>query len=185
MAALAALWSEVQELPAPRLPTKGLAVQRTAWAAWAVALLVLLGAVYPRDMRLGQWQQRLSFQENFPSAAARMMKEGSWPGKLYNDYVWGGYLIWELWPKRKVFIDGRAEVYYPTGAFDSEMRIHTAGAGFESELDRWEIDVVLTRKNGSLANAMARLPSWRKAFYGAIEEVYVRKGSPADERRAG
>jgi hypothetical protein len=72
-------------------------------------------------------------------------------------------------------------VYYPTGAFDSERRIHYASGGFEKELDRWGVDVVLTRENGHLATAVARLPNWRKAFDGLIEEVYVRKGSPADE----
>jgi hypothetical protein len=28
-------------------------------------------------------------------------------GNLFNDYSFGGYLIWRLWPERKVFVDGR------------------------------------------------------------------------------
>jgi len=28
-------------------------------------------------------------------------------GNLFNDYDFGGYLIWRLWPERKVFVDGR------------------------------------------------------------------------------
>lgn len=182
---LSAIWAEIRPSLPSGLKLGSTMARRGALAVWVLALTALLAAVYPRHVRPAQWQSHLTGDENFPKAAARLMKEGRWPGKLYNDYVWGGYLIWELWPKRKVFIDGRAEVHYASGAFDSEMRIHYAVAGYEQELDRWGVEVVLTRRNGNLAHAMARLPNWRKAFYGLVEEVYVRKGSPADERNDG
>ncbi len=181
VAGLMALWNEIRPLsPAPAL-TGGNQRRWVASAAWGVVLAGVLWWIYPRSISPGEWQSRLTGADNFPRTAVALMRDGRWPGKLYNDYVWGGYLIWELWPARKVFIDGRAEVYYPTGAFDSEMRIHYAVAGFDKELDRWDVDVVLTRRNGNLAAAMARLPNWRKAFYGLIEEVHVRKGSQADD----
>ena len=34
---------------------------------------------------------------------------------MFNPYVWGGYLIWSLYPDYKVFIDGRGlipEVFF-------------------------------------------------------------------------
>jgi hypothetical protein len=182
---LSAIWEEVRPSPVRLFNSGPVNGRRVLGLTWGVALVVILGAIYPRSVPVEQWQTHLSGAGNFPTTAVRLMKEGRWPGNLYNDYVWGGYLIWELWPKRKVFIDGRAEVYYATGAFDSEMRIHYAARDFEQELDRWGVDVVLTRRNGNLANGMTRLPNWRKAFYGLIEEVYVRKGSAADEQVDG
>ncbi len=33
------------------------------------------------------------------------------PQPIYNEYIWGGYLIWRLYPDYRVYIDGRADVY--------------------------------------------------------------------------
>ncbi len=42
-----------------------------------------------------------------PSEVVRFIKTEGLQGNMYNFYDWGGYLIWELGPERKVFIDGR------------------------------------------------------------------------------
>jgi hypothetical protein len=36
---------------------------------------------------------------------------------MLNEHVFGGYLIWSM-PERKVFIDGRGDVFEWTGIFD-------------------------------------------------------------------
>jgi hypothetical protein len=115
----------------------------------------------------------------FPHAAVQQMEQGAWPGRLYNDYVWGGYLLWKLYPKRKVFIDGRAEVYYASGAFDDEMVLHNAENGWQEVLDRRQIDVILTARNDTLANALNRSPDWQRVFMGPAEAVYLRTRKPA------
>ncbi|MBC8401855.1 MAG: hypothetical protein H8E14_10245 [Candidatus Marinimicrobia bacterium] len=46
-----------------------------------------------------------------PVKATRFLKANPITGKVYNSYNWGGYLIWELYPQKQVFIDGRAPAY--------------------------------------------------------------------------
>ncbi len=46
-----------------------------------------------------------------PVAAANFIEANHLKGPLFNLYNEGGYLIWRLWPKEKVFIDGRSEVF--------------------------------------------------------------------------
>ena len=41
------------------------------------------------------------------------MKQRNLRGHMLNSYSFGGYLIWNLFPERRVFIDGRNEVYLP------------------------------------------------------------------------
>jgi hypothetical protein len=122
-----------------------------------------------------RWYAYGTAQEFFPQEAVALMQEGEWPGRLYNDYVWGGYLIWELYPKRKVFVDGRAEVYYPSRAFDDEMLIHQVRDGWDRALDRREVRVILTARGGGLAAALRRHPAWELAFTGPVEVVYLRR----------
>lgn len=47
----------------------------------------------------------------YPTNAARFIKENNMQGTMFNEYNYGGYLLYTLYPKQKVFIDGRAEVY--------------------------------------------------------------------------
>lgn len=44
-----------------------------------------------------------------PVRAVEVAKEKGWSGPLYNDYGWGGYLIWAL--RMPVSIDGRAALH--------------------------------------------------------------------------
>lgn len=120
------------------------------------------------------WVDHGLAMSTFPRAAAPRLQAGEWPGALYNDYVWGGYLIWTA-PARPVFIDGRAEVYYPNKVFDDEMVIHRTERGWDAALDRRKVTVVLTQKDGSLADALSRHPGWSLAFTGPVESVFVRR----------
>lgn len=171
--ALAALWNEAASAPWLDRAQQQPALRVAASLGLVSSLGVLLYYQVPRKAP-GQWFNYATRMHEFPQAAVPLLKEGMWPGKLYNDYAWGGYLIWNLYPERPVFIDGRAEVYYPTKAFDDEMKIHTAAEGWMAVVDRRQVDVILTNKVGFLALALKTAPGWKLAFTGDAEVVYVR-----------
>ncbi len=71
----------------------------------ALALLVVglcLGIAQGRffQLRAAEWQ--------YPAGAAQFLKDHRITAPLFNVYEHGGYLIWRLWPRERVFIDGRA-----------------------------------------------------------------------------
>jgi hypothetical protein len=178
-AAVGLLWKEAAPLAPLREITREALVQLAGAVVLAGALLGLTYYHLPRDanrrlLAPGHWYAWGIKLHEFPVQATQLMKEGMWPGRIYNDYVWGGYLIWHLYPRQRVFIDGRAEVYYPTGAFDDEMIIHQATVGWPQALDRRGVDVILTARGGNLATALQWTPQWRLAFTGSVEVVYVR-----------
>jgi hypothetical protein len=51
----------------------------------------------------GRW-----IYNHLPVQASDFISSHKLAGNMYNDYTWGGYLIWRLGPEKKVFIDGRA-----------------------------------------------------------------------------
>ncbi len=76
----------------------------------ALALAVLLCAfiiAMPRDSR---FQAPVAY----PTDAVAYMNSHGMQGRLFHEYVWGGYLIWHA-PESKVFIDGRWDPYAATG----------------------------------------------------------------------
>lgn len=51
------------------------------------------------------------YEPRYPIGAAAFVEEHKLPDPLYNEYDFGGYLIWSWYPERKVFQDGRTLVY--------------------------------------------------------------------------
>jgi len=180
-AALAGIWNELRA----SYPALEVARHPSARAAGAATLALVLGVMvldHAPKRPASQWVDYAIMKDDFPSDAVQMLREGMWPGRIYNDYVWGGYLIWELYPDRPVFIDGRAEVYYPTKAFDDEMLIHRVSPGWKEALDKRRVDVVLTAADDALAQALSTSSEWGLAFTGGVEVVYVRKKPFGEER---
>ena len=77
---------------------------RLAEFAAAVLLAVGIGAGVARgasfQLRPALWR--------YPTGAADFLLAHGITGRMFNVYNSGGYLIWRMWPRQKVFIDGRA-----------------------------------------------------------------------------
>jgi hypothetical protein len=72
----------------------------------AVFLLIfLMGYLYSANK--GRFFQKGVAWERYPKGAADFLKQNKIYGNMLNTYVWGGYLIWALYPDYKVFTDGR------------------------------------------------------------------------------
>jgi hypothetical protein len=83
-------------------------------------------------------------RERFPAGAVEFLATKGIPARrLFNDVKFGGYLVWSRFPQRRVFIDGRNEVYE-----DLLREVFTAlGSAREwnALLDRYDIDSALLR----------------------------------------
>jgi hypothetical protein len=90
----------VSEFSAKKVVTNGLAVFS------AISLTYILTVSFPFERGFG-------IASYFPQGIAQFTKEKKLQGNMLNSYAMGGYLIWSLYPERKIFIDGRNEVYLP------------------------------------------------------------------------
>jgi hypothetical protein len=105
-------------------------------------LIILILAVLLKvglDFPLAANQE--SFRQNMPVDAVAFIKEKSPPGRLFNSYNWGGYLLWAL-PEYPVFIDGRTDLYNDE-VIDQWLQVVRAEPGWQETLDRWEVRLIL------------------------------------------
>jgi hypothetical protein len=65
--------------------------------------------------------------------------------RIYNDVRFGGWLILEGFPDRRVFLDDRNEIHEPLLREIWEIFASSDVAAWERLLDRWRIDTVLLR----------------------------------------
>jgi hypothetical protein len=75
-------------------------------------LIGILFAILLASWMSGITQAELSarVEKNFPAKAVDFVISKNYSGHLYNNYGWGGYLIWRF-PNQRVSIDGRSYVH--------------------------------------------------------------------------
>jgi hypothetical protein len=102
----------------------------TAFAVVAAALAVLAGF---RVMHVNRDLLQTQVAKTMPVRAVEVIRAKGYAGPLYNDFNWGGYLIWAL--RMPVSIDGRASFY-------GDQRIDRSVATWNAEPD-WASDPAL------------------------------------------
>lgn len=98
-------------LPAIGLAWRDAARQRH-WELPSISGLIGVGTAGLALLWLvsGQWQHRrgdVKVEPIYPEAAIQFLVDSGLQGRMFNSYEYGGYLLWRLSPRIKVFIDGR------------------------------------------------------------------------------
>jgi len=160
-------------LTVPEKPEAG------ANATLKIALNVLLLVVAPLSLAVVRVQHTIASQpqeeaERFPTAAVEFMRANHPPQPVYNEYHWGGYLIWKLYPEYRVMIDGRADVY-GDAFFDEFMSTHAGEPTWKASLDKNGVRTVLITPDAALASLLRQDQSWQKVFEDKQAVIFTRK----------
>lgn len=117
-------------------------------------------------------------QRKNPVGALAFLRRARISGPMLNDYISGGYLIWAA-PERKVFIDGRADLYDPAGVMAEYGRWAMLEAETATLLDRRQIAYCVLSRDASVTRSLRLLPDWKTAYSDDISIVFVRTAAPA------
>ena len=163
----------------------GVAWPLTTGALAALGLSAAMLFRPPQGFQIGVGLQ----DERFPVAAARFLETRMSDARAYNDTAFGGYLIWQGWPERRVFLDGRNEVHAAllrelSAALDD-------GRQWSGLMDRHEVEAaVLSYRKERIAvrDAVTGLVSestfaethfpanaWALVYWDDLAMVYVRR----------
>ena len=115
----------------------------------------------------------LDLERSFPRQAAELI--GSrYPGRrVFNDYDWGGYLIFKLFPGNKIFVDGRLDPYWALLPGDYAT-IMQEGPGWRKLIDDYGVTVALLKPTDRLAEGLSQDPAWRMAYADRLSVLFVR-----------
>jgi hypothetical protein len=116
----------------------------------------------------------------YPVDAAAWVKANVPDGVVFNEYGWGGYLIWTFYPQRRVYMDGREEMYGER-YFAQFVRTISANSDWQETFARANVQATITDPNGPLAAALSVDPGWRKAYADRIAAVFV-PNTPSAQR---
>ena len=115
----------------------------------------------------------------FPQAAITSMRTAGLPLRVFAYYDWGGYVIWNLYPDYRVFVDGRADLYGDELLREFKTAIHLQ-EGWREVLDGWKVDTVLVPPGCALAQALLMDGGWERGFGDSRAVVFVRRQGPIE-----
>jgi hypothetical protein len=114
-------------------------------------------------------------EEKWPVKAVAYLKLHPAPRPMYNNYGYGGYLIWQLDGQNKVFIDGRADIYERVGVLSDYLSISRLAPTAPFLLDAYNIQSCLIARDEALATLLANSPQWQKVYGDNLSVLFVRK----------
>ena len=135
-----------------------------------IVLLIFTGFTGARVRQVASHQGETEAR-HFPAAAAAFLEQEHPPGPMMNHYNWGGYFIWKLYPRYRVFLDGRADVY--GDALMTEFgSCYYLKDDWSKYLEAWGIRTVVLSPDAPLITALRSSPKWRQ-IYGDTEAVIL------------
>jgi hypothetical protein len=142
--------------------------------ALATGAAVLLGAF---GLHVNNAQLQTGLAEAMPVRAVEVAKEKGWSGPLYNDYNWGGYLIWEL--RMPVSIDGRAALYGDE-QIDRSVATWSGQVKWASDPELQKAGLVIAPVSAPLTQLLRMDPRFQLAYEDKLAAVFVaRRGMPS------
>jgi hypothetical protein len=143
----------------PRFATK------LAVVAAGVAVLVGFRVMHVNNQRLEG-----EVAKSLPVRAVEAIRAKGYAGPLYNDFNWGGYLIWAL--RMPVSIDGRA-AFYGDEAIDRSMATWNAEPDWASDAQLKRAGVVIGPVKAPLTQVLRTDARFQLVFEDDMAAVFV------------
>lgn len=139
----------------------------------ATTLILFAGFSGPRTKNVLETFLPLP-SESHPVKAVEYLNRTRPPGRMFNKYSWGGYLIYAMDPPQKVFIDGRADMYGEE-IFGDYQKIASLDKEAEELLDRYQIDWILFPTDSALVRFLKATQDWQETYSDGAASILVRR----------
>jgi hypothetical protein len=125
-------------------------------SVWVVVFLAVLPFVDSERMK---WPTDFP-KEKFPIALMHQHKQLLTERRVFTTDQWGDYLIYQSYPKQRVFIDGRSD-FYGAKLGRQYMRLFGGDLDWETVLNQHRFDVVLAPRDWPLVALLKLHPDWQ------------------------
>jgi hypothetical protein len=139
-------------------------------------LLLLIAPLTFVALRVGNSVANQAATEagTYPATAVDFITKEKPPQPIYNEYGWGGYLIWRLYPEYRVNMDGRADVYGDQ-LIEEFLAAHVGEPEWRNYLDKHGVRTVLLRPDVPLASLLRQDLAWQKVFEDQGSVIFVKR----------
>jgi hypothetical protein len=128
--------------------------------------------------RIGSTQLMNAYfdDKEFPVEAAEVIAQRNIREPIFCPDLWGGYLIYRLYPQAEVFVDDRHDLYGDQ-FFKDYLKVIFVQPDWSKILDERHVNWVLMEKNSSLGTILEQTPQWKLIHQDGTAVLFHRSGS--------
>ncbi len=163
------LAAEYAYWPNWKLPSWSLGLQKPLQAA-----MLLLVAIVAAKIASDHIGRELDLElTRLPVRAASFLDAQKLPGPIFNSYEFGGYLIWRLYPRYRVYVDGRTDLY-GDAFLDNFIQVYEVNTDPRVALHHDGIRTVLVDSRSALAGFLRTQTEWKRVYEDPVAVIFSR-----------
>ncbi len=136
------------------------------WIAAALVVVIALAAAGRLEFRFDR--------KTKPVAAVDFLRKEHVNGHMFNNDEFGDYLIYAAYPRYRVFIDGRSDMYGDE-KIKEYLKVTTLGSGWEDVLKKYDIGWVFFGASSALSRFLYQKDGWRLIYADKVADIFVRE----------
>jgi hypothetical protein len=109
---------------------------------------------------------------SYPEKALSLLKSPE-SQRIFAEDEWGDYLIYSLYPSKKVFIDGRSD-FYGDAFGEKYLDLINVKWGWQQTLDKYGIDTIAISPKFALSSTLKISPDWRLVYDDKVSLIFRR-----------
>jgi len=141
------------------------------------AILIALSIII--FVQNGFFSRSLISVDLYPASACEFMRQHQQRGNILSTFEWGEYLIWNMAPGSKVFIDGRYDTVFPYQIIYKFALFNFNLPGGDAALSEYPNDFVLIKPDSRSRKLMDLRADWKLIYTDASSRLYSRQNSAA------
>jgi len=143
---------------------------------WPLVFIAITFAVCLHQGRLlGRPVMNAHFNEQrFPVHAVDFLARTGNHEPIFSLDTAGGYLIYRLYPERKVFIDDRHD-FYGEEYLKQYLKVIHVFSGRERVLDEWHVNFAILPTDSKISQTIRTNSNWRTAYSDPTATIFERK----------
>jgi tetratricopeptide (TPR) repeat protein len=107
---------------------------------------------------------KVAMTKFFPYDAINFIKKNKIRGKIYNNFIWGDFLIFKLYPKYKVSVDTRLNDAYKKGYLEKCFLLENGVFYWKEILEKLKVNFIILPKNTKLLKNLSLSDDWIKVY---------------------
>ncbi len=157
---------------------------RTLYAITGSCIVIYYASQYP--------SKRFVPRLYYPVKATQFIKDNHMRGHMFNEYGYGGYMLYHLYPDIQIFYDGRTDVYLcceMRDTMDLAVKKNLSDTAYKIMLDslwkKYDISYVVSRpQKHSVLRKMSRIltddPDWYLIYWDDDTQIFAKKDGKND-----
>lgn len=140
-----------------------------------LVLLVMVVIVYTAEgARFVNPAALRTAEREYPRGGIAYLRTHRLPARVFVSYTWGGYLLWNLSPRYRDYMDSRADTLFNDRILRGYLDAYAAAPDWRSVLDRYRVGTVLIERSAPLAQVLSTAKGWRLRYRDGGTTLYSR-----------